>query len=316
MIKLNSKTNQDNVIKFIDMEITSIHSLLSSQKAFSKQILVFLKNFLGNVDIDSTFSNDVNNLISDASEYLSKINKNIETYTNLLEQLESIKANLDTIKYSETVSAITKYNKCLSSTTSQIMHSNTEIEKFIHSMSSIDISEYISIDALDKISEAPDSDEAVVVPKSTRKRRSTSKLTDDTLIISEIDGTVTLPYKVADLKRILRKNPEKYTSLSDIILDQYTIPLSNYKVSAVARFKEAYKLIMDREHGTKKEALKLAVELFSNYSLHPAIITACKNLNQLDVYLSCLEFNELDDFRFFKIEYKSLPVVGKKKNNK
>lgn len=316
MIKLNSKTNQDNVIKFIDMEITSIHSLLSSQKAFSKQILVFLKNFLGNVDIDSTFSNDVNNLISDASEYLSKINKNIETYTNLLEQLESIKANLDTIKYSETVSAITKYNKCLSSTTSQIMHSNTEIEKFIHSMSSIDISEYISIDALDKISEAPDSDEAVVAPKSTRKRRSTSKLTDDTLIISEIDGTVTLPYKVTDLKRILRKNPEKYTSLSDIILDQYTIPLSNYKVSAVARFKEAYKLIMDREHGTKKEALKLAVELFSNYSLHPAIITACKNLNQLDVYLSCLEFNELDDFRFFKIEYKSLPVVGKKKNNK
>ena len=101
--------------------------------------------------------------------------------------------------------------------------------------------------------------------------------------------------------------------MSDIILDQYTVPLSNYKVSAVARFKEAYKLIMDREHGTKKEALKLAVELFSNYSLHPAIITACKNLNELDVYLSCLEFDELDDFRFFKIVYQSLPVVSKAK---
>ena len=107
MIKLNSKTNQDNVIKFIDMEITSVHSLLSSQKAFSKQILVFLKNFLGNVDIDSTFSDDVNNFISDASEYLSKINKNIEIYTNLLEQLESIKNNLDTVKYNITVSEIT-----------------------------------------------------------------------------------------------------------------------------------------------------------------------------------------------------------------
>ena len=313
MIKLNSKTNQDNVIKFIDMEITSVHSLLSSQKAFSKQILVFLKNFLGNVDIDSTFSNDVNNFISDASEYLSKINKNIEIYTNLLEQLESIKNNLDTVKYNITVSEITKYNKELSNNTTQIMHNNEDIEKFIHSMSSIDVSEYISTDALDKVAETVEPEDTKKPTKTTRKRKSTSKLTDDTLIISEIDGTVTLPYKVTDLKRILRKNPEKYTSLSDIILDQYTIPLSNYKVSAVARFKEAYKLIMDREHGTKKEALKLAVELFSNYSLHPAIITACKNLNELDVYLSCLEFNELDDFRFFKIVYQSLPVVSKVK---
>lgn len=313
MIKLNSKTNQDNVIKFIDMEITSVHSLLSSQKAFSKQILVFLKNFLGNVDIDSTFSEDVNNFISDASEYLSKINKNIEIYTNLLEQLESIKNNLDTVKYNITVSEITKYNKELSSNTTQIMRNNVDIEKFIHSMSSIDVSEYISIDALDKVTETVEPEDTKKTTKTTRKRKSTSKLADDTLIISEIDGTVTLPYKVTDLKRILRKNPEKYTSLSDIILDQYTVPLSNYKVSAVARFKEAYKLIMDREHGTKKEALKLAVELFSNYSLHPAIITACKNLNELDVYLSCLEFDELDDFRFFKIVYQSLPVVSKAK---
>lgn len=313
MIKLNSKTNQDNVIKFIDMEITSVHSLLSSQKAFSKQILVFLKNFLGNVDIDSTFSDDVNNFISDASEYLSKINKNIEIYTNLLEQLESIKNNLDTVKYNITVSEITKYNKELSSNTTQIMRNNVDIEKFIHSMSSIDVSEYISIDALDKVTETVEPEDTKKNTKTTRKRKSTSKLADDTLIISEIDGTVTLPYKVTDLKRILRKNPEKYTSLSDIILDQYTVPLSNYKVSAVARFKEAYKLIMDREHGTKKEALKLAVELFSNYSLHPAIITACKNLNELDVYLSCLEFDELDDFRFFKIVYQSLPVVSKAK---
>ena len=244
---------------------------------------------------------------------LSKINKNIEIYTNLLEQLESIKNNLDTVKYNITVSEITKYNKELSNNTTQIMHNNEDIEKFIHSMSSIDVSEYISIDALDKVAETVEPEDTKKPTKTTRKRKSTSKLTDDTLIISEIDGTVTLPYKVTDLKRILRKNPEKYTSLSDIILDQYTIPLSNYKVSAVARFKEAYKLIMDREHGTKKEALKLAVELFSNYSLHPAIITACKNLNELDVYLSCLEFNELDDFRFFKIVYQSLPVVSKVK---
>ena len=52
--------------------------------------------------------------------------------------------------------------------------------------------------------------------------------------------------------------------------------------------------------------------MFSNYNLHPAVITACKNLNELDIYLSCLEFNELEDFRFFKVVYDVLPVVNKK----
>ena len=45
MIKLNSKTNKNNISKFIDLEINSITALLSTQKTFSKQVLVFLKDF-------------------------------------------------------------------------------------------------------------------------------------------------------------------------------------------------------------------------------------------------------------------------------
>ena len=46
--------------------------------------------------------------------------------------------------------------------------------------------------------------------------------------------------------------------------------------------------------------------------MHPAIITACKNSNELDVYLSCLEYNELEDFTSFKIVFQGLPAVSKK----
>lgn len=316
MIKLNSKTNQSNVMKLINIEVTSVTASLDSQKAFSKQILVFLKSFIGNVEVDSIFADNVNKFLSDASFYLSKINSNITLYNNLLEILDNIKFNCPSIEYSTTVSKITQYNKKFDTSTSEILKNNVDIEKFIHSMSALDISEYISIDNLDIVNDAEsaDTDSTTVQgpKKATRKKKNPVSLNENTLIISETTGLVTLPYKVADLKKALRNEPEKYASLSDVILSQYTVPLRDYRFSAISRFKEAYKLVINKEHGSKKEALSLATELLTNYNLHPAVITACKNLNELDVYLSCLEFNELEDFHFFKIVYEALPVMVKK----
>ena len=317
MIKLNSKTNKGNVLKLINIEVTSVNASLDSQKAFSKQILVFLKSFIGNVEVDSIFADNVNKFISDTSYYLSKINSNIALYNNLLEILDNIKFNCPSIEYSTTVSKITQYNKKFASSTEEILKNNSEIEKFIHSMSTIDISEYISVDNIDNVeslagSDDTTNDDSASKPAPTRKRKNSVSLIENTLTISETTGLVTLPYKITDLKKALRNEPEKYGSLSDVILSQYTVPLRNYRFSAISRFKEAYKLIINKEHGTKREALNLATELFSNYNLHPAIITACKNLNELDVYLSCLEFNELEDFHFFKIVYEALPVPLKK----
>lgn len=313
MIKLNSKTNKNNISKFIDLEINSITALLSTQKTFSKQVLVFLKDFLGNIDTELTLSDEVNEFISDASMYLSKINKNIEKYNHLLDILDKIKNDCSNVEYSETINAISNYNKEFEAQTLSILRSNLDIERFIHSMSSVDISEYLSIEGLDKVYKT-DKDNSEVKKQSKFRilRKNNETLVENTLIISETNKTVTLPYKISELKNLLRNNSEKYNSLSDIILDKYTIPISEYKFSALSRFKEAYRLIINKEHGSKKQALNLAFELFSNYNLHPAIITACKNLNELDIYLSCLEFNELEDFRFFKIVYDVLPVVSKK----
>lgn len=316
MIKLNSKTNQSNVMKLINIEVTSVTASLDSQKAFSKQILVFLKSFIGNVEVNSIFADNVNKFISDSSFYLSKINSNIALYNNLLEILDNIKFNCPSIEYSTTVSKITQYNKKFDTSTAEILKNNVDIEKFIHSMSSLDISEYISIDNLDILTNADSADAGSTIvqepKKATRKKKDTVSLNENTLTISETSGLVTLPYKVADLKKALRNEPEKYASLSDVILSQYTVPLRDYRFSAISRFKEAYKLVINKEHGSKKEALSLATELLTNYNLHPAVIAACKNLNELDVYLSCLEFNELEDFHFFKIVYEALPVMVKK----
>lgn len=317
MIKVNSKTNKGNIKKLIDIEIASINASLISQKAFSKQILLFLKNFIGNIDIENIFSNDINAFIANATVNLNKVNKNIELYNDLLEVLDNINFNISTLDFKKILIKINEYNKKYDTSTKLIFKSTAEIQSFIHSMSLIDISEYISVEDLDKaIQIEPKIAEDQVIKDPTPKariRKSPTPLVENALVISEKDGYVTFPYTISELKKILKNNPTKYNSLSDIVHALYTKPLSSYRFSALSRFKEAYKLIIDKEKGTKKQALSLATELFSNYNLHPAIISACKNLNELDVYLSCLEYSELEDFHFFKIIYEAVPVVIKKK---
>ena len=150
--------------------------------------------------------------------------------------------------------------------------------------------------------------------ESTISVEETDNTDENTLLISEIDEKIVLPYTMEELNKVLEENPNTYETIQDVIDHVYTIPLKYYKNSSIMRFKEAFKLVRKREHGSFLQALDLAFELYSNCNLHPAVITACKNLNELDVYLSCLEYNELDDFHFFKTIFKVHPLALKSGN--
>lgn len=134
---------------------------------------------------------------------------------------------------------------------------------------------------------------------------------ENVLLISEIDNKVVLPYTLESIKKSMDENETSYDTVQDVIAKEYTKPLAYYKHTSFARFREAFKLVKEREGGSFFKALDLALELFSNYNLHPAVISACKTVNELDVYLSCLEYNELDDFHFFKTIFKINPTVSK-----
>ena len=131
-----------------------------------------------------------------------------------------------------------------------------------------------------------------------------------TLVISEEDGKVYLPYTKEDVKKAVGQN--KGTKISEVIENKYILPLDKYKNSIRARFREGYNLMYKREGKSKKSAILLGIELMFETNLHPAIISACRNLEELDIYLDCLEDNELEKFSCFKIIYKSLPTLRKK----
>ena len=128
----------------------------------------------------------------------------------------------------------------------------------------------------------------------------------NTLLISETQSKVVLPYKIEDVKKILNEN-SRYETLQDVINVEYTLPIDKYKNSSKSRFKETYNLMRKKEKASIFDSLSVATEMTFNNSLNPAVITACENLDQLDVYVDCLASNELDKFNYFKVKYEVLP---------
>ena len=111
-----------------------------------------------------------------------------------------------------------------------------------------------------------------------------------------------------------------YTDLdwNEVIENEFTIPYSNVKNPSFSRFKEAFRLVKNKEQKSIKEAFDLGMELLFNYNLHPAIISACKNIDELDIYLDYLENNETDKFNCFNIKFEIAPskFISKKYKRK
>jgi len=137
-----------------------------------------------------------------------------------------------------------------------------------------------------------------------------SSFVENTLIISETKNKVFLPYTLEKIQSYIAESKNKNLTIQDVIDSVFTIPLTNYKNSMISRFREAFRLIRIKEHGSIKDALDLAFELAFNFRLHPAIITACNSINELDIYLACMEYDELDTFRFFNVIFEIPPLVS------
>lgn len=131
------------------------------------------------------------------------------------------------------------------------------------------------------------------------------------LIVSEKEQKAYLPFFYNDVINIYKNSNNQYKTIQDVIEKLYIVPLSNFKNSSIARFKQAFNLIRKKENGSITNALDLGLELIFKYNLNPIIICACRNLDELDIYLDCLEKNELYDFPCFEIKFEVSPQLNK-----
>ena len=129
------------------------------------------------------------------------------------------------------------------------------------------------------------------------------------LLVSEQDQKEYLPYKFEDVENILKNSNNKFNSTQDVIKSLYILPLSRFRNAPISRFRETINLIKNKENSSIFKALDLAFELMFNYKLNPIIISACRSLDELDIYLDCLEENQLFDFKCFEIKFEVTPDI-------
>ncbi len=135
------------------------------------------------------------------------------------------------------------------------------------------------------------------------------------LIISEKDQKAYLPFFYTEVQEKFRNSKNSYSTLQEVINDLYIVDLTRFKNSAISRFKESFHLIRNKEHGSITKALELGLELMFKYELNPIIIAGCRNLDELDIYLDCLEENELSAFTCFTIKFEVMPQLLKQQKN-
>lgn len=302
-------SDKENIHKLANIEMNSLKATLNIQKNLNKQIFIFMKSFIGKIEVSSDFNptHKAFSYINDSIKALNKSNANIESIKELLTHLEKLTTNKMDMFTLDFQNELTKYNENFKNTINTVYKNTEFIEKFIHEISLINIPELLNeFNNSNETSNDISSDNSPILSQDLN-----TSFIEDTLIISEFSKKVILPYKMDTVKEILLNNSQEYKSIEDVINKLYTKPISYYKVSCTARFKEAYKLIIEKEKGSKLKALSLASELFFNYNLHPAIITACSSLDELDIYLACLDDGSLEDFTFFDIKYEIPPAIIK-----
>ncbi len=307
MINFSDTENRE---KMLELDRASLTATLAIQQNLNTQLLTFIKNYMGNVQVNINFDSESKAFyyINTSVSMLTKSNKNISNLKKLLTMLDSISTSIQ--KHSTTLSGkIDKYNAKFSPILDSIYSNTSSIEEFIHEISTIDMKSLLEELAKENNIQLSIDNSSIDASTINSKDLELSYI-ENTLIISDLQGKVILPYTIAGVQEILQTDVEhNYTSISNVIERLYTRPMKDYKFSAIARFREAYRLMIFKEHTSKFKALCLASELFINYNLHPAIITACDSLDQLDIYLACLEEGELDDFKCFDIKYEIPPTV-------
>ncbi|MDR0979419.1 MAG: hypothetical protein LBL91_05835 [Lachnospiraceae bacterium] len=290
----NSKEKfEEKDFDFLDKyknEYTNIKKTIEEQNKKRDIIFNILKTHTRTSDTE---------LINKANDLILAINNNIRKLNNLiteLENMENVVVNLfvednagTEMNYEKETFKIkfSAYSSHLHNIKNEVLLNAIEIDKFLQS-NNINI----------KTKREPIPEELEGIPESNK------------LIISENKQKVFLPYKRSELKAFYSKYKKEYDSYDDIIEKEYTYPIEYYtKHPTVARFREAYSLLRDKEMKSVFESLKFALDMMFCYDVNPAIISACNTKDDLILYLNCLEKKSLNEFNIFEIKFEVNPSI-------
>ena len=310
----------DDKNEIIEQEKDLLNNNLNNQNKKKDIILSYIKNFVKLSSNDSNSASTLLDILESLKDSLECCDKNI-TYLNSIVQnfdevIEAIKSKSENL-----IIIADNFNKKYLEFSKLILDNTNKIEDCILKVS--DIPKLTINTVIDNDNENIEQNteplatknQSVEVPK-VESNIENNNYQENTLTISESIGKVTLPYTISEVEEIFNNNPGKYNSIDGVIHKKFTLPLSMYKSPIISRFKEAFKLMKDKEKSSLSDAVSLGFELMFRSDIHPAIITACDSLDDLDAYLDYLDSDGKMDFHCFKIIFDFKPLsVKKRKNN-
>jgi hypothetical protein len=218
-------------------------------------------------------------------------NTNEFTDKNIIDAINNINKQIKYIK------SIYKMNN---------IDSNLEIQEDDSTLNNIENSIETVVESIEPVSQKS-------VEQEQEKEHSAYKFVstvedNDTLLISEKQGKIFLPYTVNDLEQYLEEYPDEYKSLSDVVNQEYIVSIDKYRHQSISRFREMYYLMRDVEMKSVIESFKRAVEVMFDSRINSTIIAACRTEEQVNNYIYCVERNDLDSFKDFKIVFDMAPM--------
>lgn len=317
-------TREFEFINHMDSDIQKIDSMLASEEHNRDLIVTFISNLhdassqdLSDTlvkllaDVENTFAlvNENIELLHTKKQYSDEINKSV---VDLLIKAESENNAKD--KFAQEIlelkNKISNYSNFVDESNSKIFLNDIKIDNFIKQ--NIE-KEYVESFSLNVNQSTPQTTKVPAESKPVLEQPYTDTCgfaeSNSTLLVSEKQKRVYLPYSKKEILKYLEQYPNQYSSFEDVVRQEFILPLDFYmKHTVIARFRETYALIRDRESKSIIEAFKQAMDMMFRYDLNPAIIAACKTQDQLENYLSCLERKKLDEFTDFEIRFELMPM--------
>ncbi len=239
---------------------------------------------------EEIIENNTEDAISENSEKSVSIEETTSKNTEF-ENSETSETNNSTNVSEEIIENNTE--DAISENSEETTETNTENTIVENSEETVIIEESASENIENEISKMPET--------SNSDESNKTNFIEKTLLINYKTDIAILPYSLFDLEEYFSENPEKYSSISDIIEKEYTVSLKDYKNNSISRFKETFKLARDKNHFSFFEALNYANKLKSETEVEPIIIAACESVHELDCYLECLYNDSITSFNCFNI---------------
>ena len=183
MIKLNDNKTKSNLLKLINREISFIDASLAYQRSLNKEVLLCMNLITQNSEVIETameFSKNYEAL-NNVMALLKKSTFNIDSLEALLSQLYEIKNNESNVVMTNKIS---KFNENYLDVIDEITTNTMKIECFLKA----------------DFQEVENQNKAIAESaKKVKVRTKEVNLLPNTLIISEIEKKVVLPYTLTDI---------------------------------------------------------------------------------------------------------------------